>query len=405
MDQYNVYAKQYRAALLEEVIPFWEQHSIDREYGGYFTCLERDGSVFDTDKFVWLQARQVWTFAMLYNRLEKRPGWLEIARHGADFLRAHGMDTAGNWYFSLDRAGNPLVQPYNIFSDCFAAMAFGQLALATGDHADADLALRTYRNILRRRDNPKGPYNKLVPGARALKGFALPMILCNLTLELEALLPPDEVTRTIDACVHEVMDVFLDTETGLIFENVAPDGSHVDSFEGRLLNPGHGLEAMWFIIDIARREMRQDSGGRKQEAGSKGRDSGAQALIERAVETILRILEFGWDKEYGGIFYFMDAQGHPPQQLEWDQKLWWVHLEALVALAMAYRETRRADVWAWYEKVHDYAWAHFPDPEYGEWYGYLNRRGEVLLPLKGGKWKGCFHLPRALFRCWQEFQT
>ncbi len=405
MDQYNVYAKQYRAALLEEVIPFWEQHSIDREYGGYFTCLERDGSVFDTDKFVWLQARQVWTFAMLYNRLEKRPGWLEIARHGADFLRAHGMDTAGNWYFSLDRAGNPLVQPYNIFSDCFAAMAFGQLALATGDHADADLALRTYRNILRRRDNPKGPYNKLVPGARALKGFALPMILCNLTLELEALLPPDEVTRTIDACVHEVMDVFLDTETGLIFENVAPDGSHVDSFEGRLLNPGHGLEAMWFIIDIARREMRQDAGGRKQEAGSKGRDSGAQALIERAVETILRILEFGWDKEYGGIFYFMDAQGHPPQQLEWDQKLWWVHLEALVALAMAYRETRRADVWAWYEKVHDYAWAHFPDPEYGEWYGYLNRRGEVLLPLKGGKWKGCFHLPRALFRCWQEFQT
>ncbi len=399
------YAEKYRAALLDDVILFWERHSIDRQHGGYFTCLERDGSVFDTDKFIWLQARQVWTFAMLYNRLERRPGWLEIARHGANFLRAYGMDTAGNWYFALDRAGNPLVQPYNIFSDCFAAMAFGQLALATGDQADADLALRTYRNILCRRDNPKGSYNKLVPGARPLKGFALPMILCNLTLELEALLPPDEVTRTIDTCVHEVMDVFLDTETGLIFENVAPDGSLVDSFEGRLLNPGHGLEAMWFIIDIARREMRQDAGGRKQEAGNKGRDSGAQALIERAVETILRILEFGWDKKYGGIFYFMDAQGHPPQQLEWDQKLWWVHLESLVALAMAYAETRRPDVWAWYEKVHAYAWAHFPDPEYGEWYGYLNRRGEVLLPLKGGKWKGCFHVPRALYRCWQEFQA
>ena len=382
------YAEQYRAALLEDVIPFWERHSVDREHGGYFTCLDRDGSVFDTDKFVWLQARQVWTFATLYNRLEQRPAWLDIARHGADFLRAYGMDAAGNWYFALDRAGNPLVQPYNIFSDCFAAMAFGQLTLATGDQADADLALRTYHNILRRRDNPKGPYNKLVPGARPLKGFALPMILCNLTLELEALLPPDEVTRTIDTCVHEVMDVFLDAETGLIFENVAPDGSHVDSFEGRLLNPGHGLEAMWFIIDIARRESSVVS---------------RQSLVEQATETMLRILEFGWDAEYGGIFYFMDAQGHPPQQLEWDQKLWWVHLEALVALAMAYAETRRADVWAWYEKVHAYAWARFPDPAYGEWYGYLNRRGDVLLPLKGGKWKGCFHVPRALYRCWQEF--
>ncbi len=396
------YAEHYRGALLEDVIPFWEHYSLDREYGGYFTCLERDGSVFDTDKFIWLQARQVWTFAMLYNRVEKRQEWLDSALHGADFLRAHGMDAAGNWYFSLDRAGHPLVQPYNIFSDCFAAMAFGQLALATGDESAADLALRTYHSILRRQDNPKGPYNKLVPGARPLKGFALPMILCNLTLELETLLLPAEVTRTIDMCVHEVMDVFLDADTGLIFENVAADaasgdGSHVDSFEGRLLNPGHGLEAMWFIIDIGRRQT-------VREVSRDGRQ-GAEALVERATETILRILDFGWDKEYGGIFYFLDAQGHPPQQLEWDQKLWWVHLEALVALAMAYAETRRPDVWAWYERVHAYAWSHFPDPQYGEWYGYLNRRGEVLLPLKGGKWKGCFHVPRALYRCWQEFEV
>lgn len=387
------YAEQYRSALLDDVIPFWERHSIDHERGGYFTCLDRDGSVFDTDKFIWLQARQVWTFAMLYNRLEKRPAWLDIARHGAEFLRAHGMDDDGNWYFALDRAGNPLVQPYNIFSDCFAAMAFGQYALAIGDKASADLALRTYYNILRRQNNPKGQYEKRVSSTRSLKGFAMPMILCNLTLELEALLPADEVDRTITTCVHEVMDIFLDAERGLIFENVAPDGTHVDSFEGRLLNPGHGIEAMWFVMDIAQRWMTDD-----------GRRAVAERLIKRATDTALSILDFGWDKKYGGIFYFMDAQGHPPQQLEWDQKLWWVHLEALIALVMAYRLTGRADVWAWYEKVHDYAWSHFPDPEYGEWYGYLDRRGEVLLPLKGGKWKGGFHVPRSLHRCWHEFE-
>jgi len=58
----------YRDALLEDVMPFWEQHSVDWERGGYFTCLDREGKVYDTDKFIWLQARQVWTFSMLYER-------------------------------------------------------------------------------------------------------------------------------------------------------------------------------------------------------------------------------------------------------------------------------------------------------------------------------------------------
>ena len=296
------YAEQYRQALLDDVIPFWERHSIDRKCGGYFTCLDRTGDVFDTDKFVWLQARQVWTFSMLYNRLEKRNSWLDIARHGAEFLRAHGMDEEGNWYFALDRTGQPLVQPYNIFSDCFAAMAFSQYALATDDDAARELAQATYHNILQRQNNPKGTYNKAVPGTRPLKNFALPMILCNLTLELESLLDDGTVEETIDTCIHQVMTVFLDAGRKLIYENVLADGSHADCFDGRLINPGHGIEAMWFMMDIAQR--RNDS-----------------VLVERAAQTVLDILAFGWDQETEGIFYFLDADGHPPQQLEWDQKL------------------------------------------------------------------------------------
>ena len=379
-------AQQYKTTLLDEVIPFWEHHSIDREQGGYFTCLNRDGQVYDTDKFTWLQARQVWTFSMLYNCVEPRQTWLDIARHGADFLRRHGMDANGNWYFSLDRSGRPLVQPYNIFSDCFATMAFAQFSRASGDSSAADLARQTFEHILARQENPKGIYNKLVPSTRPLKGFSLPMILCNLTLELEHLLPPETVQTQTDNCLHEVMDIFLDPMTLLISENVAPDGQRVDSFEGRLLNPGHAIEAMWFVMDIANRR-------------------GDAALIQRAVDVTLVTLERGWDHEFGGIFYFLDFKGHPPQQLEWDQKLWWVHLETLVALAMGYALTRRQECLDWYQRVHDYTWNHFADPQYGEWYGYLNRRGEVLLPLKGGKWKGCFHLPRALYRCWKIFEN
>ena len=148
-------AQLYKNALLQDVIPFWERHSLDWEQGGYFTCLDHQGNVYDTDKFVWLQNRQVWLFSMLYNQLEKREDWLKIAANGANFLAEHGRDAAGNWYFALDHAGHPLVQPYNVFSDCFAAMAFSQYALASGEIWAKEVALQAYHNVLRRKDNPK----------------------------------------------------------------------------------------------------------------------------------------------------------------------------------------------------------------------------------------------------------
>jgi N-acylglucosamine 2-epimerase len=375
----------YQNALLQDVIPFWEKYSLDREKGGYFTCLDREGKIYDTDKFIWLQNRQVWLFSTLYNQLEKRQNWLDIATHGADFLAKHGRDADGNWYFSLDRAGNPLTQPYNIFSDCFAAMAFSQYALAVGDEESKAIALQAYNNVLRRKDNPKGQYSKAYPGTRSLKSLAVPMILANLTLEMAWLLSPETLETVLAQTVKEVMTDFLDTERGLMFESVQADGSHLDCFDGRLINPGHGIEAMWFIMDIANR-------------------SNDQQTINQAIDVVLNILNFAWDQEYGGLYYFMDAEGHPPQQLEWDQKLWWVHLESLVALAMGYRLTGRTECWEWYQRLHDYSWSKFADPEYGEWFGYLNRQGEVLLNLKGGKWKGCFHVPRALLLCWKNFE-
>ena len=111
----------------------------------------------------------------------------------------------------------------------------------------------------------------------------------------------------------------------------------------------------------------------------------------------------GWElaSEDGGLFYFMDRLGYPPQQLEWDQKLWWVHIEAMITMIKGYELTGSKECLAWFERLHDYTWSHFKDKEYPEWFGYLNRRGEVLLPLKGGKWKGCFHVPRGLYQCWK----
>ncbi len=384
-DALGSYASQYKNELLNNILPFWLQHSKDEENGGYFTCLTREGKVYDKDKFMWLQGREVWCFSYMYNNVERKQEWLDMALHGAGFMEKYGRDEEGNWYFSLTADGKPLVQPYNIFSDCFATMAFASLDKALPDDRYKKIALDTFASILKRQHNWKGKYNKAYPGTRNLKNFALPMILCNLSIELEHLLGAERVNEFIPAVVQEVMDVFYQPGLGLILENVYEDGSFCDSFEGRVLNPGHAIEAMWFIMDLGKR-------------------IGDDALISKACNIMLDTLEYGWDKEHEGIFYFLDVKGYPPQQLEWDQKLWWVHVEALVALAKGYTLTGNERCREWFIKVHQYTWQHFKDSKHGEWFGYLNRRGEVLLSLKGGKWKGCFHVPRGLYQVWKTLE-
>jgi len=379
----------YWNALTKDVIPFWIKNSPDYEHGGYFTCLDTQGKVFDTDKFIWLQAREVWMFSKFYNCIshdeEQRREWLKLAKLGADFLKEKGKDDSGSFYFSVERTGKPLIAPYNIFSDCFAAMAFAQYYKASKEEWAKNLAEQTFEIIEKRKSNPKGKWTKAVSGTRPFKSLAVPMIDINLCMEMREAIPTLDVGHRINQNIDLVFSTFLD-ERGFFRESVCdiPEGN--DSFEGRLVCPGHTLEALWFIMDTANKTQKLD-------------------IVEKAANCMIKTLEFGWDKEFGGIFYFLDRDGKPPQELQWDQKLWWVHLETLVALALAFEITEREEFAVWYNKVHEYSWNHFPDPKNGEWFGYLNRRGEVLLQLKGGKWKGFFHVPRALYLCSEIFKN
>lgn len=372
------YAPLYAKTLREDVIPFWLRHCPDREQGAYFTCLDRDGAVYDTTKFMWMQWRVVWMLSELYNKLERNAEWLALAANGSHFLRQHGRDDLGRYYFALARDGRPLIAPYSVFSECFAVMGCAAYHRASGDAGAREEALRAFRGYLAREDRPKGEWTKELPGGPAMRSLGFYMMKVNLQAVLEENLGLAEFRGDLLKTAEFVLGRFWNPELRVMFENVPEAGGFdLDSMAGRHLNPGHALEAMWFIMNTAAQAGRHD-------------------LVARAAEVALAELEFGWDREHGGLFYFMDALGKPHVELQWDMKLWWVHNEALLAVALAHRLTGRAEFATWFHRLHDWSWTHFPDPQYGEWFGYLNRRGEPTHCLKGGKWKGFFHLPRML---------
>ena len=109
----------------------------------------------------------------------------------------------------------------------------------------------------------------------------------------------------------------------------------------------------------------------------------------------------GWDAEQGGLFYFRDLKGLPVQEYWHDMKFWWPHNEATIATLLAWQLTGDARYAEWHRQIHDWSYAHFPDREHGTWFGYLHRDGTLSTPLKGGHFKGPFHLPRMQVVCWK----
>lgn len=371
----------YRTHLLENVVPFWLNHAPDREYGGYFNFLDRQGQVYDTDKAIWLQSRAVWMFAKLYNTVEQRPEWLEAARLGYDFLHQHAFDIDGRMFFHTTREGKPLRKRRYIFTETFGIIACAEYARASGDEQALQRAKDTYKLVLNLLRAPGALPPKVYPRTRQTVSHAIPMILLATSQEIRQVDPDPLYNQVIDDALDDIFTLFVKRDIPALLETVGPHGERLDSFEGRTINPGHAIESAWFIM-------------------TEGRNRNDQSLISKAAEIIDWSLDKGWDKSFGGLLYFVDAEGKPPHQLEWDMKLWWPHTEALYALLLAHHltgEDRYAD---WHTRVHEWTFANFPDPEYGEWYGYLHRDGSISTPLKGGMWKGFFHLPRALWLCY-----
>ena len=374
----------YRSGLLDDTLPFWTRHAVDREHGGFTFCLDRDGSLLESDKGMWQHGRFTWLLSTLYADVEARPEWLELASHGIDFIRKHGFDSDGRAFFQVTRDGRPLVKRRYVFTETFHAIAFAAYARAAGDERARDEALALFALLRRYLSTPGLLEPKVNPAVRQTKGLVVPMILIATAQVLREVAPdPAELDALIDDWIAEIERDFMKYEFRAVMESVGPNGELHDNFSGRMLCPGHAIEAGWFIL---------------REAMHRGGDA---RLIELGCRIVDWMYEWGWDEEHGGILYYRDVKNLPITEYWHDMKFWWPHNEAIIAALMAYALTGEQKYERMHDTVLDWSLKHFADPEHGEWYGYLHRDGSVASRLKGNVWKGPFHLPRMQMVCWQ----
>lgn len=375
----------YRDMLLHDVMPFWLKHGMDRDFDGIITSLDRDGSILDTDKSIWFQGRAAWTFATLYNTVEKRSDWADAAGSCLAFLQKHGYATNGKLFFSVTREGRPLRMRRYVFSEAFSAIAHAAYAKATGDDNYAERARKDFTTYLKHSFEKGMMQPKIEPNTRPMMGIGALMIGIATAQELRLNLGDAKIsgltcTEWVDRFILEIQQYFWKPDLGALMEIVAPDGSIIDGFDGRTLNPGHALECAWFILH-------------------EGRCRNEPSYVRLGLHILDGMWERGWDAEHGGIFYFRDVFHKPVQEYWHDMKFWWPHNEAVIATLLAWTLTSEAKYAEWHKQVHDWSFAHFPDPQHGEWFGYLHRDGTPSVTLKGNLWKGPFHLPRMLWYC------
>ncbi len=374
---------------LEACVDFWLNHGMDAQHGGVYTCLDRQGAVYSTDKSVCMQGRCGWTFAKLCKEYGPKPEWLAASKSCLDFLEAHCINhqAGGRLYFTVTAEGLPLRQRRYYFSEAFYAMANAEYYGVTGQAEHLERARRAYDlywDLAHGMSDPTGLGPKTIPETRTGRGFGIPMICLNLT---SVMMENDPERRELyeqraAECVADIFRYHVKPELKCTLETVAEDGTpRLFYTDGRVVNPGHDIEAVWFLLEHARR-------------------TGDQDLKAKAAQIFDWAIDAGWDHEYGGLLYFVDCLGKPPEAYEHDMKLWWPHNEILISSLMLYHDTGEETYFQWFEKTLEYCKAHFADPEFGEWYGYLRRDGLPTQPsTKGSTFKGPFHLPRALMQC------
>jgi N-acylglucosamine 2-epimerase len=379
--------------LLNEIMPFWEERTYDKKWGGYLTCFDRKGDITDTNKYIWFQGRQLWMFSALYNQFHEKK-WLDLAAHGRKYLVEEAYAKDGRWNYQLDQKGNVTEGTISIFTDLFVLSGLAEFAIAADSDIDIDLISRAYKKIEENVYNPdfKDIYhNTWSPKYKRHSVYMITMIVAPIVGKL---LGDDRTRPLIDHCLENILYLFAKDEHEALFESIGKKGEYIDESEGHIIYPGHVFESCWACIQEGRR--RKD-----------------KSIVDRAVQIVDWVYKKSVDNEYGGIYSYLDATSDEPEQLDWNKetnmswhdKNFWVNAEAIAITSIVAMEKQSKKYFDNFNSILNWCYQKFYDHEYGEWYAELYRNGSIKLADKGTKWKAAYHVPRAMLIAMNELKN
>jgi len=358
---------------LKDCLNFWLDNSIDYENGGIFTSLDKDGKIYGREKSVWFQGRALWTFSKAYNVIDKNPEYLKAAKVIYEFL-PKCTDKDGRMFFTVTEDGREIQKRRYYFSETFAAIGCAEYYKATGDKAVLEAAERYFQVAYECFTDVRKNMPKTNPENCNMKALSPVMIMLSTAQTMRSISNEERYARIAEECLKKILNDGFLTEKALM-ESVSADGEFVDTPSGRVVNPGHSMEAAWFLM-------------------MEGIITQNHEAIDAGKKIIDITWPLGWDEKHGGLIAFTDVCGKPPVQLEWDMKLWWPQCEAIIALSMAYMLFKEDKYKELLKKTEEYCSIYFLNQNSGEWYGYLHYDNTVSNTLMGNIFKGPFHIPR-----------
>lgn len=381
------YTAFYLELLQSDLMPFWEKRCVDGAFGGYLTCFDRAGNLTDDSKYVWFQGRMLSTFSAYYRTIEKSEKWLRLAEHGYRFMLDKCYGGRGRWNYRLNRAGDVTDGTISIYSDGIAIQSLSEYLLATdrSDPEGMEILTQTYdvfeanmldpdfKEIYENTWSPTYTWNDLYLAALNAANCA------------GRILPAEKVRPLQEKALDMILYRFAQDRYKMLFEAIPKSGeSDWSDPVGRFINPGHAMESCWMCLEALN-----------------GREDARRKA--RVLEIVDWTYAIGYDREYGGMFAYLDARGEEPTPLDWhkeanvlwDDKVFWVNAESLRGFAAAYSQSGDLKYLRIFENLHRFCERYFHDRIYGEWYERLRRDGTVKVGDKGTRSKCAGHVERS----------
>lgn len=379
----------WREEIERHLTPFWLKHARDRQYGGYFGGLRRDGSVFDPHKSSsWTMGRNVWAFGYIYNWLSQERDWLEYLRHGVEFMKKFSLDENGRTWGALTRDGRPLARATDVYHDLYTAQAFTQAAKATGETGLLETARRLAYTIAEITFNPRlNPFRPYFSDVIPWSSHPEHLILLETFQYLREVEPDPDYEAVIDQILANIFTLHYQEDQDAVIEVVGLD-EPLAPWHAAWVTPGHMFELSWMVINEARR--RSDAG-----------------LLNKGLKVCDWGWRWGWDTRFGGVrntvsitneYWIPGFMGHMDPIGPF--KNWWACCEAIHANLLCYCVSGEERYLQRYEIARDWAIAHYADREYGEWFGVLSEDGRLIDGgAKATDIKMCQHTIRTAYFC------